>query len=257
MNRSKKIAYLFLGVILLTIVIELISIVIKNEYVFPNVYEILKKFFLLFLDKKLYLSTLNTIFHLLLAVVFSLIIGGAFAIISSFNERIYLLLKPINTILRSLPIIVLILITLIIFDFSSSAVVASTLALIPLFYEAFYQGIISIDKVYLDVYKLESAFNLKILFKVYIPLIASYCKVSLINALGMGIKILITTEYLSGVKNTIGECINSSWASFDYTAIYAYSLYMVILVLVLEGCIPLIIALKSIIFPNKYETKQK
>ena len=245
MNKYKKILYLFLGIILLTVVIEFISLIVNNDYIFPNAFEILKRFCLLFTDKKLYASTLKTILHLIISIVFSIFIGAFFGIVSSFDERIYLLLKPINTILRSLPIIVLILLSLIIFNFSNAAIISTSLALIPLFYEAFYQGIISIDKAYIDVYKLESCFNFKILSKVYIPLITSYCKVSLINAVGMGIKILITSEYLSGVKNTIGECINNAWVNFDYANVYAYSIYMVVLVIFLEGIIPFFVIVKK------------
>ena len=85
----------------------------------------------------------------------------------------------------------------------------------------------------IDVYRLNSSFNLRILFSVYLPLMEGYLKQAYINAVGMGIKIVITTEYLVQTKNSLGKAVFSSSYFNDYDEIYAYALIMILLVLLL------------------------
>ena len=50
----------------------------------------------------------------------------------------------------------------------------------------------------------------------------------------MGIKIVITTEYLVQTKNSLGKAVFSSTYFNDYDEIYAWALIMILLVLILS-----------------------
>ena len=47
----------------------------------------------------------------------------------------------------------------------------------------------------LDVYRMNSGFTLRVVFQVYLPLMAGYLRQAYVNAVGMGIKLAVTTEY--------------------------------------------------------------
>ena len=97
------------------------------------------------------------------------------------------------------------------------------------------------DRELIDVYRLNGSFSARILFTVYIPLMAGYLKQAYTNAVGMGIKIVITTEYLVQTRNSLGKAVFSSSYFNDYEEIYAYALIMIILVLLLSE-IPVLLA---------------
>jgi ABC-type nitrate/sulfonate/bicarbonate transport system permease component len=84
-----------------------------------------------------------------------------------------------------------------------------------------------------------------VLFSVYLPLMAGYLKQAYVNAVGMGIKIIVTTEYLVQTKNSLGKAIYSSAYFNEYAEIYAYALIMILIVILLTK-IPMLIMKKSL-----------
>ena len=75
-----------------------------------------------------------------------------------------------------------------------------------------------------------------VLFQVYLPLMAGYLKQAYVNAVGMGIKLAVTTEYLVQAKDSLGKAVYSSSYFVEYAEVYAYALIMILLaVLVSEA----------------------
>jgi ABC-type nitrate/sulfonate/bicarbonate transport system permease component len=69
---------------------------------------------------------------------------------------------------------------------------------------------------------------------------AGYLKQSWVNAVGMGLKVAVTTEYLVQSRNSLGKAVFSSLFNSEYAEIYAWALIMILLILVLTGIPPLI-----------------
>ena len=110
----------------------------------------------------------------------------------------------------------------------------ATLVLIPIISEATSEGCRRIDRELIDVYRMNSAFNLTILLQVYLPLMAGYLKQAYVNAVGMGIKLAVSTEYLVQTRNSLGKAVHSSSYFNEYQDIYAYALIMIVLVLLVS-----------------------
>ena len=233
-KRLKNTIYYCVGIILFTILLQIISMIVNNDLFFPNVLEIIKSFGKLLVTGKTYLYILNTLLELIIAILLSFVIGALLAIIASRHIAIYKIFKPIMIILRCLPIIILFILLLVAIKNKFVAAISTILVLVPLVYEATYQGLISIDRDMLDVYRMNSKLTPRVIFNVHLPLVSSHSKEAYINAIGMAIKILITTEYLSGKNNVIGNAINNSMNALNYADIYAYSFILVILVIILE-----------------------
>ena len=83
-------------------------------------------------------------------------------------------------------------------------------------------------------------FNLRVLFQVYLPLMAGYLHQAWVNAVGMGVKLAVSTEYLVQTKNSLGKAVHSSAYFNEYQDIYAYALVMILLVLLVTEA-PIII----------------
>ena len=135
--------------------------------------------------------------------------------------------------LRSLPMIVLTVIVMVLMNYSRVPVTASVLVLTPLIAEAACEGCRRIDRELIDVYRLNSALNPAVLFRVYLPLTAGYLKQAYVNAVGMGIRLAVSTEYLVQTRDSLGKAVYSSAYFSEYAEIYAYALLMVLLVLLM------------------------
>lgn len=225
----------FLSVFVLILGIQLCSMGVNNEIILPSVFDILNRFFVLLATQKTYLYILNTLKNLVLSLLFSFVIGMVLGVLAGVFPFVRTFLKPWITIMRSIPLASCLVIIMILAGFSKTPYYVCSIMLIPMIYEGFCQGIMSIDTTLMDVWKLNSRLSALVIFKVHIPLIASYIKTAFFSSVGMGIKVVIMAEYLAGIQNTLGSAILPSVSMLDYTSVYAYSIIMVLLVLVLEA----------------------
>ena len=63
---------------------------------------------------------------------------------------------------------------------------------------------------------------------------AGYLRQAYVNAVGMGVKLAVSTEYLVQTKNSLGKAVYTSSYFYEYQDIYAYALVMILLVLVVS-----------------------
>ena len=140
-TASKKIKNLILfvvGVIIVLILITLIGMIKDNPIIFPSAVEIINKLFDLLGRGETYKFIGITILDFSLAFIISLILGFSLGILSGFNDISKGVLNPIMIILRSLPMIVLIVIIMLTIpgrNYRYVPIVSTSLALIPLIYE--------------------------------------------------------------------------------------------------------------------------
>lgn len=242
-SKIKKIAYFIIGVILIILLVQFLSVLKNDKIIFPNVIEIFKAFFILLGKKETYSLIASTLLRLLIALSIALIIGIIIGIFEGIFESVRLILKPLMVLLRSLPMIVLVVIIMVLVSSSNwenVPIIGTTILLIPLISEATAEGIKRMDKSLIDVYKLNSNLRPFVIFKVHIPLILGYLKQAFINAIGMGIKIIVTTEYIVSARPSLGNAIYNSQYMIEYQDIYAYTIVMILLVLIVEG-IPILL----------------
>jgi len=100
--------------------------------------------------------------------------------------------------------------------------------------EAACEGCLRIDKELIDVYRMNANFNGRVLFHVYLPLMAGYLKQAYVNAVGMGVKLAVSTEYMVQTRDSLGKAVYSSSYFYEYQDIYAYALIMILLVLLVS-----------------------
>lgn len=239
-STYKKVAlstlYYCLGIILVAVLYQLYSVYINKELFVPNLLDVFKSLFNLLGEKDTYKSICNTLFHLLEALSISFIIGLILGIISALVRPLYKIFKPLVSIFRILPIIIIIVVLLVSsVELKKIPVEVVAIILVPIFYEATYQGIISIDKVYIDVYKMHTNFNLRVVTNVYLPFIGRHLASAFIAAISLGIKAIVTAEYVVGANNTIGKEIINAMPMLEYVNIYAYSIILVIIIVIVEA----------------------
>lgn len=226
--------YFCLGIVLLCLILQIASLIINKPVFFPNIFEIIGTFFIKITDVNTYVYVGNTLLELIMVIVISFIVGALLGILGGVNKYIYQTLRPIMGMLKILPIIVLIVIIFVLTKINYAPIICAILAVIPHIYESVAQGIKGIDQTFIDVYKLNSNFNFMVARRVYLPLVSSHSKAAFISSLGLGIKILITSEYVCGKGNTIGQAVINAFNNLEYKDLYAYSFIVVILILILE-----------------------
>ena len=223
-----------LGILLIALLIQAAGWLKGDSLVFPPVGEILRAFLRLLGKTETWVMIGTTLRHLLLSMAVSVTLGTALGLLQGRNPFLRGMLRPLMAFLRSLPMLVLVIIVMVLTPYRRVPVLASSLILTPMVAEATCEGFLRIEPELLDVYRLNSGFNLQVLLRVYLPLMAGYLKQAWINAVGMGLKLAVSTEYLVQTRDSLGKAIYTSSYFGDYQDIYAYALIMILLVLLVS-----------------------
>ena len=230
-NKFKDTLSFCLGIVLIGAVIQAGGALKGDDLVFPGVDVILQAFVRLITTGKTYLLIWTTIQHLIVSMAVSTVIGVTLGLSMGMLPFVRNLMKPLMTLLRSLPMIILIVIVMVVTKYERVPVIASSIILAPMIAEAACEGCLRIDRELIDVYRMNANFNGRVLFQVYLPLMAGYLHQAWVNAVGMGVKLAVSTEYLVQTKNSLGKAVHSSAYFNEYQDIYAYALVMILLVL--------------------------
>ena len=238
MERNKKaretLAFC-LGILLAGLLIQAAGWLKGDRLVFPAVGEILRAFLRLLGTGRTWRQIGTTLLHLVEAVAAAAVIGTTLGLLQGRSAFLRTLLKPLMILLRSVPMIVMTVIIMVLLRYDRVPLVASALMLIPLISEATCEGFLRIEPELVDVYRMNSGFTPRVLLRVYLPLMAGYLKQAYVNAVGMGIKLAVTTEYLVQARDSLGKAVYSSAYFNEYAEIYAWALIMVLLALAVSG----------------------
>ena len=250
----KNISLYAIGLLILILIYFIASIIKNDSYFLPGIDLIFKSFIELIITSNTYISLLKTLLNVLISLIIAFIFAIIFASIAYRFNKLYLILKPLMSILRSIPIIIIINVIwyLLMMENKQLVLYFSVFSvLFPIIYEAIYQALNAIDKSYIDVYKINSNLTFYIIIRVYIPLVFESFKSSLINSIGLGLKIALSVEFICSIKDTLGYYINRELKGYDgFSKTYAYLIILIIVMLILE-IIPYIIGY----FYKKYQKK--
>ena len=237
-NRTRETLAFCLGILLIGCMIQAAGWIKNDRLVFPDVPHILRAFLRLLAQGETYRKIWVTCRHLLAVMALSSVLGIGLGLAEGLCGFLRTLLRPLMSLLRSLPMIVLVVAVMVLVRYERVPLIAPTLFLVPLISEAACEGCRRIDPELLDVYRMNSGFTLQVLLRVHLPLMAGYLRQAYISAVGTGLKLVVSAEYLVQTRNSLGKAVYSSSYFNEYQDIYAYALIMILLVLLLSELPP-------------------
>ncbi|PKL00226.1 MAG: hypothetical protein CVV56_07260 [Tenericutes bacterium HGW-Tenericutes-1] len=244
------------SVFILFIIWIIASSLISNEIVMPSPLSTLKAFFSIMTEGKHLEAIFLTLFRLLVALFFATLLGVTLGVFSGLNTSIRYVLRPIVTFLRTIPVISIVVILLIVFGFTITPYLITFLMIFPLIFQAISDGIENLEQELIDVFKLEDDSLLDGVRYCYLPLIGPQIKTVLLQSAGLGIKVLVMAEYLSQTRNSIGNSLYLAKVNLDYASVFAWTLLLIIIVVILEQFIRRFSYTKSAITSKKLYSKE-
>ena len=172
--------------------------------------------------------------RLLLCICLSLIIAFILATLSFRFSYFKKIINPYITIFRTLPLISIIVLLIITVGTKISAFVVTLLVLAPLIYQNVLEGLESVPEDIVNAYRLDSKFNINVLFKLYVPQIVPSIKTALISSIGLGFKVLVMSEFISGTNYSLGYSLKDSYQNnIEMVYVYAWTLILIIISLII------------------------
>ena len=234
-NSIAKKVYFSLGILIIFIVWIIGEAIIDNNYVVPTISDTFKSLIDLFSKGHTYKVLGYTLLRLITSISVCFILGMLLAVLAYNFERFKWLVKPIITLLKTLPIAVVIILLLIILNKELAPFYIVGVVVLPVVYEAILIGLENINKDVLDEVKLSTGITPKVICNVHLPIIFPSILTAAIQSVGLGLKVLVMAEYISQPNYSIGnEFVYYKDIAMDMEYLYAWSIILILFVLSVE-----------------------
>ncbi|MEG0980831.1 MAG: ABC transporter permease subunit [Erysipelotrichaceae bacterium] len=238
--------YVTIGSILIIIAWWLGAYYIDNSYILPYPQAVITSMLHQITSPDFYHVVFTTLTRSLIGLCFALFAALGFALCSYYSKILSGLLMPLITLAKSVPNISYIIIILIWFGRESSATIITFLILFPMFYSNFLTGLNSKDKKLMDVLKIYPLSKWQQIIKIDLPMLRPFISASLSSGVGLAFKVGVMAEILGQVDQGIGRELQYCRINLDMAGIFAWTIWIIILLVVLEQ------ALKIFFHPKKH-----
>lgn len=231
-NNNYK--YILLSVLFIILLWTVSSLIIDNSLVLPGISEVILSLKEIFSTSTTYLIILLTIVRLILVVLVSLVIAFILAILSYLSDKFESFIKPLFVILKTIPVIAIIVLLLITFGSKTSPYIMTSLVVLPIMYEGLLTSLKNINKELIDDVKTLSNTNWMVLKDFYFPIILNFIMMTLVQSFGIGLKVMVMGEFIAQPNRSIGYILQLERSNLNSSAILAWSVILIILVLLFE-----------------------
>lgn len=223
-----------ISLISLCIIWYLMYVIIGHDLVLPSPINVFQRFFEIVFSLKAITIITHTLLRLFLAIFISASIGIMCALIAYFRPVFGYMMKPYVTILRTIPVISIVVILLIILGYSWTPYAITFFMVFPIIYQAVFQGLQDINHELLDVIKLEEKHMIYMIFGFYLPQIKSHIYLSFLQSFSLGLKVLVMAEYLSQTKFSIGNELYLAKINLMYQDVFAWTILLILIAICIE-----------------------
>jgi len=238
--NKKKLVYNLLGIGFIFVLWLVISNIYQNSLIIPKISEVFSALFNLMKTSRFFELLYKMIIRIILTVSVSLIVALILAMLSFKSNGFYQFLNPLITILKTIPIIAIIIMLLMSIGFDLAPYVATSFVIIPIIYEMVYSSLTQIDSTVTDDLKTLTDNNLNVIVRFYVPLIIPSIITSVVQSFGLGLKVMLMAEYISPRTNTFGAEINRYYMNNQMDYVFAIIIIVVILVFICDKILKLI-----------------
>jgi NitT/TauT family transport system permease protein len=186
------------------------------------------------LNKSTWLSMGNTFFHLVITVSICFILSIVIMLFIMSIRPLEAMLSPLFTLLRTIPIIAIIVVLLLVFGNKRSPSVITGFVVLPLMYEQLLTSFKQIDKNIIDDLSMLQASKWQTLIHVFLPMSMPIIGSVLVQSLGLGLKVMVMAEYIAQPNSTIGYSIMQGVSTLNTALVFSWTLILVAFAMVGE-----------------------
>lgn len=209
------------------------ALLIGREVILPLPFTVFHRMISLANSFSFYQAVFATFIRVCISFLLALSIGITLGIFAGLNKRLEQYLSPIMTLLQTIPQIAYILILLVWFKNLTAIIIIVLLMILPVFYNNTINGMKAIEQELQDIIKLYYQPLFFTIRKVYIPLLKSHILAAIESCLPLSFKIGVMAEIFVQTGIGIGTSLYFAKTQIDMVSIFAWTLWMVILLYII------------------------
>ncbi len=222
---------------------EIFSLIINREIYLPSPYSTLKALNKLLFLQDTYITILLSSYRTICGFFLSCALGVFLGYLCGINKFLYDLFNPLISIMRTVPVMSIIIIALMWFRDTNVPIFVAFLMCFPIVWTNTVMGIKNTDIKLLEMCRLYNINKFRIIKSVYFYSALPYMKAGMISALGIGWKVTSAAEVLSLPKYSIGRFLYDSKVYLEIPDLFAWTIIIIALSFIFEKILKTIFTL--------------
>ena len=182
----------------------------------------------------------TSLWHIILGFCCALVIGVAGGALSAHSGIFKSLSSPVLHLVRTVPVAAFIVVAWLWIPSKILPSFISFLMVLPIIWSHTDAGLGSIDKRLVEMAGVFGMSKREIAFKIKLPLISSQLRTGCITGLGIAWKAGIAAEIITSPTGSLGALLSAAKTGINYEQVFAVTLMVVLLSLVLENLLKLV-----------------
>ncbi|SHH57928.1 NitT/TauT family transport system permease protein [Clostridium collagenovorans DSM 3089] len=212
----------FLSIIILLVLWEVIALSINNNIYLPTLGEVGKSIKYTITDEKFIFHIYSSMSRAVLSFIVALIMAILLGVLASFSNFFRNFLKPINSLVMSIPTMILVVLAIIWFNKNDTPFIVGFAIVFPIFYDAVVSAILNLDKKLLQMTQIYN-FNIKDkILKVYFPAIKFQIVGIMLSTFSLALKVVVAGEVYGQPTYGMGTVIQLEKINFNTSGIFAW-----------------------------------
>ncbi len=174
-------------------------------------------------------SLLFTIKRGLIGFVLSASAALVIGIAAGENRIVFNLLKPMLTVIKTVPVLSIVLLAIIWFDTENVPIFVCFLVVFPVISANVIEGIKNVDPHLIEMARIYRVGKRRILFQIYFPSLIPYLLAGLSTASGVTWKAVIAAEVISMPRYAIGTGMQFSQIQLNTAELFAWTIVAIII----------------------------
>ena len=213
---------------------HMLSLWVDNPLLLPGPVRVLGRFFALMGEASFWEITAASLGRILLGALGGMLLGTGLAVLTVASPLADALVAPMMTAIQAAPVASFAILVLIWLDRDYVPVLICGMMVLPVVWSNVCTGIRQTDPQLLELAKVYRLPRRKVLQRIYVPSVLPYFRAACGSALGLGWKAGIAAEVLTVPKISIGKMISESKLYLMTEDLFAWTLAVVLLSLVLQ-----------------------
>lgn len=234
MSRKNKIISTLCALLLLLGVWEGAALLVNKPFVFPDLLSVLRVLCTLAITGEFWQNVCFSFGRILLGFLIGALFGILFGVLAHSIPPISSFLSLVLTVIKSTPVASFILVLWVLIGSGPVPIVIALFMVMPTVYANTISGLENTDpraEEMADVFCMDRK---KRFLYIQLPSLITYLIPSVITGVGLSWKAGIAAEIIAYTKNSIGREIYLSKVNFDAPALFAWTLTVIFLSLILE-----------------------
>ncbi|MCC8073489.1 MAG: ABC transporter permease subunit [Clostridiales bacterium] len=206
----------------------------------PLPLETIKTFFQNCTDYSFWKTVITSLGHIIFGFVLAVLVGIIGGMLASQSKVFDSFSSPMIHLVRSVPVAAFIIVAWLWIPTKILPSFISFLMVMPIIWSHTEAGLKSIDEKLIEASQIYGISKKDIILRVKLPLIYPQLRTGCITGLGIAWKAGVAAEVISGPTGSLGALLSSAKSSIDYTQVFAVTLMIVVLSVLLENILKLL-----------------